>query len=123
VGPVGPQGPVSVGSASSSAGGSKTPTIKVDSKGRIVVSLRNSDKQTLRIRVQAKATIGGKKVTLVTRTVSIKGGHSSKVTLAVSAKMRKRLGHNAHPLTVTATPLTGSKRTASTMTAKIAIAG
>jgi hypothetical protein len=110
---------VSVDSAGSA--GSKSPTITVDSKGRLVVTLRNSDKQALKVRVLARATIKGKKVTIATRTITVKAGRSTKVALTVDKAARRRLGHATHQLEVTATPLTGSNRKADQLTGKVAI--
>jgi 3',5'-cyclic AMP phosphodiesterase CpdA len=117
----GPAGPVTVSAGSSDAGTgttTKTPTIRVDSKGRIVVSLRNADDKALKVRVRARATIGGKQVTLSTRVITLRAGRSTKVALAIDAKLRKRLGHTTHPLAITATPLSGSER-GTTLQAKI----
>jgi hypothetical protein len=118
-GPQGPAGPVSVNSASAS--GSEQPTITVDSKGRIVVSVRNADAKALKIRVRARATIGGKPVTIATRTITVKAGASAKVALTVDKAARRKLGHGTHKLEVTATPLSGSNRKAGQMTGKIAV--
>jgi hypothetical protein len=118
-GPRGPAGPVSVNAAGSA--GSKSPTITVDPKGRLVVTLRNSDKQALKVRVRARATIKGKKVTIATRTITVKAGRSTKVALTVSKATRRKLGRGTHQLEVTATPLTGTNRKAGQLTAKVAI--
>jgi hypothetical protein len=115
----GPAGPVSVNAAGSA--GSKSSTITVDSKGRLVVTLRNSDKRALEVRVLARATIKGKKVPIATRTITVKAGRSTKVALTVSKAARRKLGRGTHQLEVTATPLTGSNRKAGQLAAKVAI--
>ncbi|HWI73290.1 MAG TPA: collagen-like protein, partial [Baekduia sp.] len=118
-GPRGPAGPVSVNAAGSA--GSKSPTITVDSKGRLVVTLRNSDKRALKVRVLARATIKGKKVTIATRTITVKAGRSTRVALTVDKAARRRLGRGTHQLEVTATPLTGSNRKVDQVTGTVAI--
>jgi hypothetical protein len=112
----GPAGPVSVK-------GSGQETITIDSKGQLVVHLRNAGKQAARLRVRALATITGKKVTIATSTVTVKGGHNEQVDLRVSKQARTRLGHGTHPLEVTATPLgTGSNHKTHTLKARVAVA-
>lgn len=118
-GPEGPAGPVSV--VSGSANGSGQPTITVDSKGRLVVSVRNAETRALRVRVRARATIAGKKVTIATRTITVKAGRSTKVALTVDKAARRRLGRGTHKLEVTATPLTGSNRKAGQLEGRVAI--
>jgi Leucine-rich repeat (LRR) protein len=115
----GPSGPVTVDSASAS--GSRQPTIKVDAKGRLVVTLRNADDQALRIRVRARATIGGKRVTIATRTITLPAGRAAKVALTVDRAARRQLGRGRHDLEVTATPLTGADRTAGRLTGRVAV--
>jgi hypothetical protein len=60
-------------------------------------------------------------VTIATRTVTVKGGHAEKVELRASKSARAKLGHETHPLEVTATPL-GSQRDSRTRTFKTKIA-
>lgn len=118
-GPEGPAGPVSIVSGASN--GSGQPTIKVDAKGRLVVSVRNSDAKALKVRVRARATIRGKRVTIATRTITVKAGRSAKVTLTVDKAARRRLGRGTHTLEVTATPLAGSDRTAGKLEGRVAV--
>jgi len=100
-GPAGPRGPAGV-SVKSTEGGS---TITVDSKGDLVVKVANPDKGAARLRLRALATVDGRKVTISSRTVTVKGGHLEKVELKVSEGARRKLGHQTHPLEVTATPV------------------
>lgn len=116
-GPPGPAGPVSVGPAS----GRGQPTISVDSKGRLVVSVRNSDSRALRVLVRARAQVAGKMVKIAARTITIKAGQSRNVALEVGQAARRKLGHGTHELEVTATPLTGSNRKAGRLMGKVAI--
>lgn len=118
-GPEGPAGPVSVVSGASN--GSGRPTITVDAKGRLVVSVRNADAKVLKVRVRARATIRGKRVTIATRTVTIKAGRSAKVTLTVDRAARRRLGRGTHTLEVTAAPLSGDVRTAGRLQGRVAV--
>jgi hypothetical protein len=85
----------------------------------IVVSVRNADRAALKVRVRAQATIGGKQVTIATRTVTVKAGRSAKVALTVSKAQRAKLGHQTHALSITATSLTGKTRTAGVLAAKV----
>jgi hypothetical protein len=116
-GPQGPSGPVTVASNR----GTAQPTITVDSKGRLVVSVRNADAKALRVRVRARATINGKPVTIATRTITVKAGRSLKVALTVDKAARRRLGRGTHELEVTATPLSGSNRKAGQLKGKVLI--
>jgi hypothetical protein len=116
-GPAGPQGPVTIvppAPAGSSA------TIRVDRNGRLVISVRNASARSVRVRVRASATVGGRAVTIATRNVSIRGRHSAAVTLRIGAAARKRLGHATHALTITATPLSGADRTTAKLATRIA---
>lgn len=116
-GPRGPAGPVSISPAS----GRGQPTIRVDSEGRLVVSVRNSASRALRVLVSAQARVAGKMVKIATRTIAIKAGQSRNVALEVGQAARGKLGHDAHELEVTATPLTGSNRKASRLEGKVAL--
>jgi hypothetical protein len=102
-GPQGPAGPVSVRPAD----GRGQSTISVDSRGRLVVRVLNSDSRALRILVRARARVAGEMVKIATRTIRLKAGQSSIVTLKVGQAARRKVGHGAHRLEVTATPLTG----------------
>jgi Collagen triple helix repeat (20 copies) len=113
----GPAGPVSVDPAS----GRGQPTISVDSKGRLVVRVRNSDSRALRVLVRARARVAGEMVEIATRTITVMAGQSRNVALEVGQAARRKLGHGAHKLEVTATPLTGSNRKAGRLKGKIAI--
>jgi hypothetical protein len=105
-GPQGPAGPVTAVSGSQNG-----PTITVDRRGRLVVRVRNAARSAKRVRLVARATIGGRKVTIARRTVTLRAGASSRVTLTVSRANRRKIGRRARPLTVTATPLGGGKAT------------
>jgi hypothetical protein len=107
-------------SAASTTGSTKNPTVTVNDQGHLVVTLRNSQSKAMKVQVKATATIGGKKVTLSSKKVSLKSKTSQKITLTVSKKMRQKLGHKTHALSITATPLTGTKKRATTLNAKIA---
>lgn len=116
-GPRGPAGPVSVRPAN----GRDQPTIRVDSKGRLVVRVRNSGSRALRVLVRARARVAGKMVTIATRRITIKAGQSRNVALEVGQAARRKLGHGSHRLEVTARPLTGSSRKAGRMQGRVAI--
>ncbi len=116
-GPRGPAGPVSVGPAS----GHGQPTIRVDSEGRLVVSVRNSDSRALRVLVSARARVAGKMVKIATRTITVKAGQSRNLALEVGQAARRQLGYGVHELEVTVTPLTGSNRKAGRLKSKVAI--
>ncbi len=103
-GPTGPRGPAGV-SVKGAEGGQ--PTITVDSKGDLVVKVSNAAKNAERIQLHAIAIVGGKKVTIASRTVTVKPNHLAKVELSVDKHARAELGHETHPLEVTATPLGG----------------
>ncbi|MBE2316738.1 collagen-like protein [Solirubrobacter sp. CPCC 204708] len=107
-GPAGPQGPAGVTvQASPRAGG--TPTITVDARGRLVVSVRNAQSRSLRVKVTARATVRGQRVTLATKVVTVRAGRTATVRLSVSASARRKLGGGSHPLSVTAAPVAGGK--------------
>jgi hypothetical protein len=98
---------------------STSPTIKVDSRGRLVVTVRNASARSVRVRVRAIATFGSRKLTIATRTLTLRARRSVSVSLTVSSATRKRLGHTARPLRVTVTPLTGSSRKAGVLATRV----
>ncbi len=113
-GPPGPAGPVSVGAPSS-------PTVKVDSRGRLVVTVRNTGRRSVRVRVSARSRIGGRSVTLASRTVTVRAGRTLSVRLTVARATVKRLGRTARPLTITATPLSGTSRRVGRLSTRVIV--
>jgi hypothetical protein len=105
----------------SPAGGGSQSTISVDSKGRLVVRVRNTDTQALRVLVRARARIAGKMVTIAARTIRVKAGQTRNVALEVDQAARRKLGHGAHKVEVTATPLSGSNRKAGRLKGRVAM--
>jgi hypothetical protein len=112
-GPQGPAGPVTVATA--------TPTISVDKRGHLVVTVRNTTAKRVRARVQARATVNGKRVVLAAKTVTLGAKGNAKVALTVGAKARRQLGTKARPLTITVTPLTGTSRKTTTLKARVTV--